>query len=411
MINLYEHQKEGRDLLVKHKKYCLFFEVGTGKTYTALSALTKLPYCKVLIVAPKRVLESVWKKDTMFDLSGYDVTYLNYEKIARDKNFTRNYYDVVILDEVHKLKGRTTKTSKKFRVINTKAKYVWGLTGTPVANSYADVYNIFKNMNIIEFDMNYDEFVWTYYVTKKIDASNGYKIDLLIGPKSYMVKELMERISKHSLTKQAKDCIDLPDKRVDLVYIDGMISSKYKELKKGLFITEDYEKNMIQLEAINKLHQAANGFVYDFYRNAIEICENKKIKVLNEYLEDVLEETERVIVVYYYKHDLEQLKELPFKITTDPDKFEDNQILLLQYGQAEGLNLQHLAYQMIFYSYDYSFLKYEQICGRIYRNGQKNNCVYTIFISKDTVEEEIWSAIKHKKSTDEFLKSVLGGKK
>ena len=110
-IQLYEHQKKGRDLLLKNKKYCLFFEVGTGKTYTALSALCELPSCKVLIVAPKRVLESVWKKDKAYDLSKYDVTYLNYEKIARDKTFTQNKYDVIILDEVHKLKGKTTNLS------------------------------------------------------------------------------------------------------------------------------------------------------------------------------------------------------------------------------------------------------------------------------------------------------------
>ena len=109
-IKLYEHQEKGKNLLLANKKYCLFFEVGTGKTFTALSALCELPRCKVLIVAPKRVLENVWKKDTNYDLSKYDVTYMNYEKIARDKNFTQNTYDVVILDEVHKLKGKTTKT-------------------------------------------------------------------------------------------------------------------------------------------------------------------------------------------------------------------------------------------------------------------------------------------------------------
>lgn len=164
-ITLYQHQQKGKELLLKNKKYCLFFEVGTGKTFTALSALCELPECKVLIVAPKRVLENVWKKDTNYDLSKYDVTYLNYEKIARDKNFIKNTYDVIILDEVHKLKGKTTKTSRKFRTVTAKAEYVWGLTGTPVANNYADVFNIFRNMNIVEFNMSYDEFVCRYYYT------------------------------------------------------------------------------------------------------------------------------------------------------------------------------------------------------------------------------------------------------
>lgn len=407
-ITLYQHQQKGKDLLLKHKKYCLFFEVGTGKTFTALSALTELPACKVLIVAPKRVLENVWKKDTNYDLSKYDVTYLNYEKIARDPNFVKNTYDVIILDEVHKLKGKTTKTSRKFRAVNAKAKYVWGLTGTPVANNYADVYNIFKNMSIVEFEMSYDEFVYHYYYTKQLESGTGFRFPILLGVKPFLVEDLMSRVAKHSMVKEAKDCIDLPEKRTEIVYIDGMISEKYLELKNGILKTDEYEKTMIPLETLNKLHQASNGFFYDDYKNVHTVCENNKLKTLNDILEDMLEETPRVIIVFQYQQDLSELKTLKYDWTTDPSEFPNKQILFLQYGQSEGLNLQYCN-QMIFYSYDYSFLNYEQMTGRIYRNGQKNNVVYTILISKDTIEEKIWWAIKNKKSRDEFLKETLGG--
>lgn len=407
-ITLYEHQKKGRDLLLKNKRYCLFFEVGTGKTFTALSALCSLEPCKVLIVAPKRVLEMVWKKDKCYDLSRYDVTYMNYEKIARDKDFTKNKYDVIILDEVHKLKGKTTKTSKKFRLVTSRAEFVWGLTGTPVANNYADVYNIFRNMNIIEFNMNYDEFVYRYYYTKQLQSSSGFRFDILLSVKPFMKDELMSRIGKHSMVKEAKDCIDLPDKRTNLVYIDDMINEKYLELKDGILRTELYEKTMIPLETLNKLHQASNGFFYDDYKKVNIICENKKLKELDLILEDMLEETPKAIIVYQYQHDLDELKTLKYDWTTDPNEFPNKQILFLQYGQSEGLNLQYCN-QMIFYSYDYSFLNYEQMTGRIYRNGQKNNVTFTILISKGTIEEKIWWAITNKKSRDEYLKSVLGG--
>ena len=90
-IKLYEHQEKGKNLLLKNKRYCLFFEVGTGKTFTALSALCELPKCKVLIVAPKRVLENVWKKDINYDLSEYDVTYMNYEKNSKRYKFYKKY--------------------------------------------------------------------------------------------------------------------------------------------------------------------------------------------------------------------------------------------------------------------------------------------------------------------------------
>lgn len=408
-ITLYEHQELGRRKLLQNKRYCLFFEVGTGKTFTALSALCSLEPCKVLIVAPKRVLDNVWKKDKNYDLSRYDVTYMNYEKIARDKTFTQNSYDVIILDEVHKLKGRTTKTSRKFKIVTARAEYVWGLTGTPVANNYADVFNIYKNMNILEFNMTYDEFVYHYYYTKSLESSSGFKFNILLGVKPFMLNDLMTRIGKHAMIKEAKDCVKIPEAyEPKLVYVDGMVTDVYKELKNGILKTDKYEKTMIPLEALNKEHQAANGFFYDDYKKVNIICENKKLKVLNEILEDLLEETDKVIIVYQYQHDLDELKTLKYEWTIDPSEFPDKQILFIQYSQSEGLNLQY-CHQMIFYTYDYSFLNYDQLSGRIHRNGQTERTQNTILIAKGTIEEQIWSAIKNKKSRDEFLKSVLGG--
>jgi hypothetical protein len=122
-----------------------------------------------------------------------------------------------------------------------------------------------------------------------------------------------------------------------------------------------------------------------------------------------LEETEKLIIVYYYKEDLWELFNAltDYTCTSDIDEFEKSaQILFLQYGQAEGLNLQYCN-KMIFYTYDYSFLKFDQMCGRIYRSGQKNNVTYDILINSNTIEDKIWWAIDNKKSTDDFLKGAL----
>ena len=409
MVNLYEHQKLGKKYLLTERWACLFFEVGTGKTYTALSALTELPKSfKILIVAPKRVLEHVWLKDTTFDISEWDVTYLNYEKIARDKDIIKRRFDVIILDEVHKIKGKSTNTSNRIRKLTSTAEYVWGLTGTPVANNYADVYNIFKNMNIIEFEMSYNQFCAEYYYIRPLEKGI-YTIPILIAPKTAKLKELMTRIGKHSMTKKAIDCIDLPEKRINVHKITGMNSTKYKQIENGIFDIRDELKTMIKLEAINKAHQAANGFVYSTGHVVNKLETNKKDEKLLDLVYTYLEETDKIIIVYYYKEDLSTLRTLlwEFSPTTDIDDFEkDSKILLLQFGQAEGLNLQ-FCNKMIFYTYDYSFLKFDQMCGRIYRSGQKNNVTYDILINTNTIEDKIWWAIDNKKSTDEFLKGAL----
>ena len=410
MIKLFEHQKIGKEYLLKMKKACLFYEIGTGKTFTALAAIQELPEkCKILIVAPKNVLLHVWLTQTEYDLSRWDVQYINYEKIARDKSIITKKYDCIILDEVHKVKGKSTNTSKRINILSKKATYVWGLTGTPVANNYADVYNIYKNMDITEFDMSYNEFCTTYYYCRPLEKGI-YTIPILIAPKTFKLDELLERISYHSITKRLIDCVELPDKQINIHHIKNMDSKQYKEIESGIFRIKDEERTMIKLETINKAHQAANGFVYS-KGLSVRFKDNLKLQTLRELSEMYLEELDKLIVVYYYEDDKYQIYTKLFDLgvtfnISDFTNTEDKKILLLQFGQAEGLNLQ-FCNRMIFYTYDYSFLKFEQMCGRIYRTGQKNKVIYDILINSNTIEEKIWKAISKKQSTDEFLKEVL----
>ena len=49
----------------------------------------------------------------------------------------------------------------------------------------------------------------------------------------------------------------------------------------------------------------------------------------------------KLIIVYQYQQDLDELKTLKYDWTLDPSEFPKKQILFLQYGQSEGLNLQY----------------------------------------------------------------------
>ena len=138
---LFDYQDVSADDLVNHPRYALWYEVGTGKTLTAVAALNRLPEGSVLILAPKRVIDGVWNKLDV-PIKHRKVTLLNYEKLSRmDKPV---YADYVVLDESQKVKSGDSKVAKKVRMISKRAKYVWCLSGTPVGNSYIDVFNIQK---------------------------------------------------------------------------------------------------------------------------------------------------------------------------------------------------------------------------------------------------------------------------
>ena len=113
-------------------------------------------------------------------------------------------------------------------------------------------------MNIIEFTESYNAFCSEYYYVRPLEKGI-YTIPILIAPRKDMIPNLIYRISKHSMTKKAVDCIDLPEKTININYIDGMRSKQYIEIENGIFKIENEVRTMIKLEAINKAHQAANG--------------------------------------------------------------------------------------------------------------------------------------------------------
>lgn len=421
MIKLFEHQIVGKNRLLKNNRYCLFWEMGTGKTYTALAALQELPPSRILISAPKQVLNRVWLNDDtlkLFDLSKHQVDYINYEKVPRNKNFIHEKYDVMVLDEVHKLKGLKTKTSKKYKVVAEKAKYVWGLTGTPVANSYADTYCIYKNMGIDVFNnMSYNEFIERYYHIKRIAVAPGSYMTypMFIGVKRQNEAEVITKISEASMFKRMVDCQDLPAKRTDVVMVKGMMTPEYLDImNEGVIDMEEegYTDTFLRLTALQKAHQASNGYIYNKIGEPIPITKNKKLDTLKDLLSDMLAETEKVIIVYNFKEDLKQLISLAenekYTYTLDSKEFEENnnQILFIQFSRGEGLNLQFCNH-MIFYTYSWSYVSYDQMAARIYRTGQTKKVMYYILMSAGTIESKIWNAIRTKQSVNDFIKEVL----
>ena len=55
-------------------------------------------------------------------------------------------WDVIIIDECHKIKAHNTKISQLVHTLSRRAKYTWGLSGTPRGKSDLDIYCQFHNI-------------------------------------------------------------------------------------------------------------------------------------------------------------------------------------------------------------------------------------------------------------------------
>ena len=138
----------------------LFLDMGLGKTATCLSALTE-EHLPALIIAPKRVAEHVWEterdiwrpdlsitvvkgtKDKRMSLAGVrsDLTVISRDNQddVRPRAMTGGF-KTVIIDELSGYKNRGTKRWKGAQDIVSRAKHVWGLTGTPTPKSLIDLW-------------------------------------------------------------------------------------------------------------------------------------------------------------------------------------------------------------------------------------------------------------------------------
>lgn len=411
---LYEHQERGARFLRSpgHNKAALFFEVGTGKTNTAIAAVNELPKGKLLILAPASVIHGMWERYDDLPIK-HDYTLMTYEMLSRHKEYTKLSWDYIICDECHKLKSVKSKVSKYVKVLSARAKICWGLTGTPIATDFCDIHGIFTALSIDEFNMGADTFMHRYYQCKVVFSGPNYMIykpqKLLPGA----MEELTTRIAKHAMTLRSEDCVDLPGVTIKQIPVAGMNGPEYKEIAKSIIQQGDDQPDKVvnKLVQIGKLHQAANGFVYNEQKVAIPFEKNPKLDIFKMLIQMALEERERVIVIYEYVYDYTKLTEvldsLGITYTNDHIGFEFNQVLLMQEASAIGINLQKYTSCMIYYSYSYSYLEYDQSLGRIYRMGQARPCEVYFMVSSNTIEQKIAKVVMERVALDEAVKELL----
>ena len=98
------------------------------------------------------------------------------------------------------------------------------------------------------------------------------------------------------------------------------------------------------------------------------------------------------------------------------EAFQNNPDVRVFIGQLQttGMGLTLTAGTVaVYYSLDFSYTNYDQSRARIRRIGQTKRGVYIHLVAKDTVDEHIMSALKHKADVAHMLvddyKKILGG--
>lgn len=281
-MNLYAHQREAIDFLVKRNGALLTLDMGLGKTRCALVAAQQLFAAKkidrVVVLCPAAVRIS-WAEEIdklnadqygAYSLGRYDVkkqefffqshearnveewgkhavpvTLVSYALLPQARHVTalRKWCaegkTLLVCDESSFLKSRTAKQTKGSAVIARASKYCWLLTGTPIANSPLDLYGqalVMSNgdgplkgfSNFYHFRARYAQLVTQYMGKKSFQTVVGYQY----------LDELTERFRPYVLRRTKSECLDLPPKTFEVreVALSEATWRTYQELKRDALL-------------------------------------------------------------------------------------------------------------------------------------------------------------------------------
>ena len=416
------YQEAGHLLLLDKKHACLFYKPGKGKTYPCIDAIrdvdkAKNGNAKVLILSTADAIKNMWNAEIVpQNILPKNTVLMTFNSAILDKNKTSLLgikWDIIVVDESHKIKSHNSKISKLVYLLSKKTEYVWGLTGTPVGNSDVDIYCQFHNMNISDWgSISYSQFVDTCC---DIDTKffRGNQIKVPIGIKQRYRPGWDKNVAMFTQRVDYDDDDVMPELNVNVVKLEYFPTKTYSDAEDGFIQISDYENTMTKLVAIQKLHQIVNGFLYyedeDGKKKVFDIEYNKKLTWLLLNIQK-----EPTVIVYRFEQDFNDISEClntnGYTTTECVDDFKNGEadILLLQCSRCESFNLQ-MCKRIIFYTLDYSFIKYNQMLHRVWRKGQKQDVTIDVLIFDDSVETQIWKAVKNKETLSELFMSIKGG--
>src|SRR5574344_809693 len=451
--NLHKYQKVCVEHIISHPFCGVFLDMGLGKTISTLTAIEELKYdyCEidtVLVIAPKRVVETVWEEEakkwdhtkhlTFSKIIGTERQRLAALKVKADVHIisrdniawlcslyaAKLPYDMLVIDELSSFKAHQTQRFKSLRLARPWFKRVVGLTGTPAPNG---LINLWSQMYLIDRGERLEKTITAYRSRYfRPGASNGYVVysyNLL----SDSERLIQERIRDICISMRAEDYLEMPE-RIDnfvRVTMPDKLMDAYKKFEQENVITlaNEIEEGATTVNAVNaaalsnKLLQFANGAMYDENKNVVPI-HDLKLEALKEIIEAA--DGKPVLVAWTYQFDRDRIKNYfrsmaPRALKTAEDINDWNagkvQLMLAHPASAgHGINLQAGGNIIVWYGLTWSLELYQQFNARLYRQGQKQRTIIHHLVTAGTHDEDVVEALKSKDKTQSNLMNSIKAK-
>lgn len=416
------YQVEARDRALAHPGFALFPEPRTGKTLIAYAVADARKPDRLLIVAPKIAIGE-WHAG-LKDWVGHDceIMITTYGLAVSRRPAIIRWLEKasrpgMIVDELHKIKRRGRKQSRAIRVLGRRADWRLGLTGTPISQGLEDAWPYFDYLapNVFgkwkKFEARYLKMGGFRRWNKWTKRSEPTKI---VG---YRNKQQFARIlAEHSFRVKLGDVT--PTKmKLQRVLITGSLDATeaqaYDEIENELetYVTGERIRAPLVITQAMKLHQITGGHI---------ICEpvvkhgrklapkvrklgDSKLALLRAAL-SAIPPGEKVVVIARFRHEIRAIRrtleasgrtwhvvsaDTPWERTFKTDA------VVLQIAQAASIDLSS-SRRIIFYSWDYSYINFEQARFRILSYTQ-TRATYYFLIVRGSIDEVLYETITRKK--------------
>lgn len=467
--DLHKYQRACVEHIINNPFCGVFLDMGLGKTVSTLTAVNYLMFdyldvSSVLVIAPKRVAESVWQEEAK---KWEHLRHLRFSKIigtsrqrmsaildvkadvyiiSRDNiawlcalyGGGKLPFDMVVIDELSSFKSHKSERFKALRGARPYLKRLVGLTGTPAPNGLIDlwpqIYLMDRGERLEKTISRYREkyfrpgqtnghVVYSYALRADSEEIIHKKIeDICISMKADDYLEMPQRTDNYINLRMPEDLKKQynafeKNKILDLLNAVEVVEGE-DENGNPVLVEKPIEVNVVNAAALsNKLLQFANGAIYDEEKNVFPI-HDIKLEALKEIVEDA--NGQSVLVAWTYQFDRDRIKEYlkaykPRELKTAKDIEDWNagkvQVMLAHPASAgHGLNLQAGGNIIVWFGQTWSLELYQQFNARLYRQGQRNHVVISHLILQGTHDEDVIRALKAKDRKQSALMDSIKAK-
>lgn len=441
--DLHNYQLTIAKHIIGHSHVAAFVDMGLGKTISTLTAAEFLINQDfdtdiLLVVAPKRVAESVWKDELekWEHLKGLSISCIvGTEKerkaalrakadiytVGRD-NLAWLYGQfggalfpgkrvMLVVDESSSFKNHASKRFEVLKLIQATLHRVVLLTGTPVPNGLIDLW---PQIWLLDRGRRLGQSITFYrnnYFQRKY-SGHGYE---LIAGKDL---EIQAKLQDICISMKSEDYLELPERFDTFMRLDFTpeLRKKYEEFEREK-VLEMYEgMDLTEITAINagvlcnKLLQFTGGAIYDEEKK-VHTIHDMKLDAAEEFIESA--NGKPVLIAYAFQHErdrlLERLKKYKPKLMDGDQDIKDwnagrIQVMLMHPASGgHGLNLQEGYSCTLWYGPTYNLELYQQFNKRLHRQGRKYPVNIGHIIIKDTEDERAERRLADKGDTQDAL--------